>query len=276
MNIKSFKNLLRNLVTLRLLSPIISEHLFLIFGCQRSGTTLLLAILNSHPQITGVDESEFPSSYPFPSAQRLFLNKLLNHYSCFKMLQHSHKVKFLRRYYPKSKILWPIRNPYSTILSMKKLVNSQGNWIERCVLNKIKRLIPFYKELESIDFSYLSNTELAAIYWVYINRFPSILINNEFDVFIFKYENLLKNPRQQLQQIMQFLELPWSEQLLKFHEVNESKILAGGTRTDRPINSTRSNDFKELSREEIPKINSICQPLMIDYGYARVSPEILE
>lgn len=36
-----------------------SNQPILITGCQRSGTTMLNLILDSHPKITGVDEMEF-------------------------------------------------------------------------------------------------------------------------------------------------------------------------------------------------------------------------
>ena len=66
---------LRNLIYLRMLTPYFSQYAFFIFGCQRSGNTILLSVLNAHPQIVGVDETEFPTPYPFPSAPRLINNR---------------------------------------------------------------------------------------------------------------------------------------------------------------------------------------------------------
>lgn len=267
--IEQFKYHLRNLITFRYFSPIFSGNLFFIFGCQRSGTTLLLSILNAHPQITCVDETEFPSPYPFPSAQRLAVNKITNHYLCFKMLEHSHKLDFLKKFYPDAKILWPLRNPHSTISSMLNLVNSQGDWIDRCVIQEIERLKPFFgQELENWNLSELSKIELAAIYWLYKNQYPIFLKNNGFHVLEFKYEELIQNQKETLGKITNFLGIEWSDDLLNFYKKNPGKSLAGGTRTDRPINATRANNLQaELNSEEIQKINLICQPVIEKYSY---------
>lgn len=267
--IEQFKYHLRNLITLRYFSPIFSRNLFFIFGCQRSGTTLLLSILNAHPQITCVDETEFSSPYPFPSAQRLAVNKIANHYSCFKMLEHSHKLDFLKKFYPHAKILWPVRNPHSTISSMLNLVNSQGDWIDRCVIQEIERLQPFFgQELENWNLSQLSKIEFGSIYWLYKNQYPIWLKNNGFDVLEFKYEALIQNQKETLEKITNFLGIKWSNDLLKFYQKNSGKIWAGGTRTDKPIDETRASNLKgELNAEEINKINLICKQVMQKYSY---------
>ncbi len=260
---------LRNLLALRFLSAIVSDNLFLIFGCQRSGTTLLLSVLNAHPQITGIDETEFPSPYPFPSAQRLIYSKISNNYLCFKILEHSNKLDFLKRFYPKAKILWSIRNPHSTVASMLNLVNSEGDWIERCAMREIARLKPFYsQELAQYNWDKISKIELGSIYWLYKNKYPTILKNQGFDILIFKYEDLIQEQQKTLEKITDFLGLEWSNDLLNFYQKNPSKSLAGGTRTDRPIDCTKAINLKGLTKDDIKLINQVCQPLIDNYNYS--------
>lgn len=265
---ESFKYHLRNLLALRFLTAAVSENLFFIFGCQRSGTTLLLSVLNAHPQITAIDETEFPSPYPFPSAQRLIINRIGDRYLCFKILEHSDKLDFLKKFYPNAKILWPIRNPHSTIASMVSLVNSQGDWLDRCVIKEIERLQPFFwEELKQWNLSKLSKLELGAIYWLYKNKYPAILKAHGFDVLIFKYEDFLQNQTEILKKITNFLGVTWSEDLLHFYQKNPSKTLAGGTKTDRPIDAVKANNLRGLNPEDIYKINLICKSLIDQYGY---------
>lgn len=261
------KDILRNIITLRHFCHPVSHRLFLIFGCQRSGTTLLLSILSAHPQIIGVDETEFPSPYPFPGGLRLIYNQIFNYYSCFKMLEHSDKLEFLKTYYPQAKIIWTVRNPYSTILSMQNLVNSDGNWIERCGLREISRLLPFYSELKSLNLAELSDIEIGAIYWTFKNKFVQFFLDSGFAVCAFKYEDLLSNPRNQLEQLMHFLGLDWHDNLLNYAELNPGKMLAGGTRTDSPLDISRIKDIDKLTVQEISKINSIAQDVMLKYNY---------
>lgn len=265
---ETFKYHLRNILALRFLSAAVSDNLFLIFGCQRSGTTLLLSILNAHPQITAVDETEFPSPYPFPSAQKLTINRIGDRYLCFKILEHSNKLDFLKKFYPHAKILWPIRNPHSTIASMVNLINSKGNWLDRCVVSEIERLQPFFgEELKQWNLSELSKVELGAVYWLYKNQYPFIMKKHGFDVLIFKYEELIQNSREVLEKIIAFLGLDWSEDLLKFYQKNPSKTLAGGTKTDLPIDLNKTNNLRGLNLEDIHKINIICKNLIHQYGY---------
>lgn len=266
--IEEFKYHLRNLLALRFLSAAVSGNLFLIFGCQRSGTTLLLSVLNAHPKITAVDETEFPSPYPFPSAQRLMLQKASNAYLCFKILEHSHRLDFLKNYYPHAKILWPIRNPRSTIASMISLKNSEGDWIDRCAINEIERLQPFFgEEIKQWDLLKLSKVEIGAIYWLYKNKYPDILKKNSFDVLVFKYEDFIQNQEEMLKKITAFLELEWDKSLLKFYQKNSGKTLAGGTRTDQKIDVNKVNNLRGLNTEDMSKINVICKGLMNKYGY---------
>ncbi len=261
---------LRNLAALRHLCPQLSDSLLLIFGCQRSGTTLLLSILNAHPQLTCVDETEFPSPYPFPSAQRLALCKLTGQSLCFKMLEHANKLDFLSQFYPHAKILWPLRNPHSAISSMLNLTNSEGDWIDRCADREMTRLRPFFpNELGNLPLSQYSKIEKAALYWRYKNQYSSQLKNCGFDLFTFKFEDLLQSQRATLQSITHFLNIPWSEDLLNFHSKNPGRSLAGGTQTNRPINGDRAANLQSrFSAKEIATINLICGPVMKTYGYS--------
>jgi len=267
--VTSLKYTLRNVATLRYLAPQFSERLFFIFGCQRSGTTLLLSILNAHPNIVGTDETEFPNPYPFPSAQRLWLNQLSDRYSCFKMLEHSNKLDFLAQFYPKAKVLWPIRNPHSTLSSMLNLKNAEGSWIDRCADSELERLKPFFPEqLEQVSLSDLPALEKAALYWTYKNQYVEVLQANGFDVFPFRYEDLLSQQKATLLKMVDFLGVDWSDDLLSFYQKNPGKSLAGGTRTDRPINAERASKLQsDLSTEDIATINRICEPVMQAYDY---------
>ena len=265
----SMKDTLRNLITLRYFAPSLSERLFFIFGCQRSGTTLLLSILSAHPNIVGTDETEFASPYPFPSAQRLALHRLSGKYACFKMLEHSNKLNFLTTFYPNAKILWPIRNPYSTLSSMLRLTNAEGSWINRCADLELHRLRPFFPEVfANFKISDLSAIEKASLYWTCKNQYPALLQEQGFPVLIFKYEHLLEDQKDILVKIVEFLNLEWSDDLLNFHHKNPGKSLAGGTRTDRPINRDRANQLQShFSQADVERIQQICEPVMKAYGY---------
>ena len=88
----------------------------LITGCQRSGTTLLYLILDSHPQVRGMDEWEFKAV--------LFDRYLTQpeYHPCFavKLPKIAHLVPALAGI-PGTKVLWCIRDPRDVVTSMLKL-----------------------------------------------------------------------------------------------------------------------------------------------------------
>lgn len=88
----------------------------LITGCQRSGTTLLHLSLDSHPDITGVDEIGF-GKVPLSD----YLNRPEFHpYVSFKLPVVSFRAEFIRTI-PGIKVLWCIRDPRDVVLSMMNL-----------------------------------------------------------------------------------------------------------------------------------------------------------
>jgi hypothetical protein len=88
----------------------------LITGCQRSGTTLLYLILDSHPQIRGMDEWEFKTAL-----FDIYLTQPEYH-PCFavKLPKIAHFAPALAAI-PGAKVLWCVRDPRDVVTSMLKL-----------------------------------------------------------------------------------------------------------------------------------------------------------
>ena len=95
------KNVLRDAVNFRVFSPALSDNLTLILGCQRSGTTLALLMLQAHPQVKGIDETEFPSPFPFPSSIALYYHQLKKQSICLKLPEHIFNLDYIARHFPK-------------------------------------------------------------------------------------------------------------------------------------------------------------------------------
>jgi hypothetical protein len=88
----------------------------LITGCQRSGTTLLHLVLDSHPDITGIDELDFG---------KVPLSEYLNsprYHPCvsFKLPVASYEAAFIKTI-PGIKVVWCIRDPRDVVVSMLEL-----------------------------------------------------------------------------------------------------------------------------------------------------------
>jgi protein-tyrosine sulfotransferase len=258
----------RNLLNARLISPPLSDSLVLILGCQRSGTTLTLLLLNAHPQITGIDETEFPSPYPFPNSGVLLANRIKHDLTCLKLPVHVSKLDYITRYFPKSKIIWPVRNPFSTISSMRSLTNIEGNWIERCAKDDIKDMVCLFPEIKDLDLDSLDEISLGAYVWKYKNLAIDKFKQNNLNVFDFKYEDLLENPRDIMSKMLDFVGLKWSDRVLNHEQFyNPNASYAGNTRGDKPLDKTRVNARLKFSEQEVNKVNSIGQELIDLYKY---------
>ena len=261
------KDILRDAVNLRVFSPALSKNLILILGCQRSGTTLALLMLQAHPKIKGIDETEFPSPFPFPSSLSLYYHQLQQKSLCLKLPEHIFNLNYIARHFPQAKILWIVRNPFSTISSMSSLKNSEGSWIERCGATELRRLIPFYPEIEQINIDNLDEISLAAMVWKYKNKALTIYREKGLNVFDFRYEDLLDNPQKMMSDILQFLELEWNDRVLEYHKFHQpDKTYPGNTKGDRKLDSSRVSADK-LTETQRNTINSIAEDIIAYYQY---------
>ena len=253
---------------MRVFSPALSPNLILILGCQRSGTTLALLMLQAHPQIKGIDETEFPSPYPFPSSLALYYYQLQKKSLCLKLPEHIFNVEYIARHFPQAKILWIVRNPYSVISSMSLLKNTQGSWIKRCGATELKRLIPFFPEINQLDLDSLDEISLATMVWKYKNQALNIYKAKGLQVFDFKYEDLVADPQTMMSDILKFLGLDWSDRVLEHHKFHQpNKTYPGNTKGDKALDTSRKSSQPKLTESEQNTVISLAEELINYYGY---------
>lgn len=195
------KDLLRDAVNLRVFSPALSDNLILILGSQRSGTTLSLLMLQAHPQVKGVDETELPYTFPFPSSLELFWQKQQGKRICLKLPDHVANLDYISHHFSHAKIVWTVRNPYSVVSSMRLLTNSQGSWIQRCAVAELIKLNQLFPEIQAIKLDDLDEISLGSYVWYYKNLAIDIFKKRGLAVFDFKYEDLLETPQEMMTKI---------------------------------------------------------------------------
>jgi hypothetical protein len=260
------RKVIRDLVELRFFAPLLSKRTVLILGCQRSGTTLTFLLLNSHPQITIFDETE--SRFDYPLSATIYRNWIDGYYTGCKLPTKVTDIEYIAKYFPHARIIFPIRNPYSVISSMRSLSNSQGSWIDRCAKNELINLISLYPEVAELNLDELDEVSLGAYIWKYKNLAVEKYRAKGLNIFPFKYEDLLENPQKVGTEILNFIGVDWNDNLLeheKFYQAN--KAYAGKTRGDVPLNTSRKDPKLKLSESEINTIASICQEPMNIYHY---------
>jgi len=257
--------------------------LFFILGCQRSGTTLLRLVLDSHPQVLCFDELE--SYAVLKSYSQLGRSALpgVPQRVGFKIPRWTEQFmdpefrdegqpETCRNFYRREKILFLVRDVRDVVVSMKKLkVGSAGTWLEfwppRILLCKLVRN-PYFQQRYRRELAILSETEdsmtaIAALYWTYKTRAIFDYLETGFPVLPLFYDDLVREPRRTLGAVCAHLEIDWDERMLAHHELEHRELLpdgstVGGTDPKARISTRAVNQWEgTLTAQELAIIEDI-------------------
>lgn len=269
------------------------QDFFFILGCQRSGTTLIRLILDSHSQIHCFDEYK---SYSL-LANKLSLDEELKKYKNKKLIgfktpayteQMDYSVlidprKFLqvKNTFYDSKMIFVYRDVRDVISSMNEYVKGNGgSWLETQALriinfwieNKFDFIKKYNAELAKLEESKNNNIVAGAIFWKIKNDFM-FSYETKRPLLKIKYEELCSSPRREITKICSFLNVPLEDTLLhhekvKHDEVNEDGITVGEVNSKLPIfNDSIGRYENDLLPEEVNKILEITYDLMKKLEY---------
>ena len=241
-----------------------------ILGCQRSGTTLLRLILDSHRRIYCYGEingyAYFTENFrakhkkKFEGFQLPIWTELFVEYDCIK------KYKNLN-----DKILFIYRDPKEVICSMKSLKIKEKNYIQYEVCSHINTWMnddsrsfkkTFEKEITSDEIV------KAICYWKYKNMSYFKMKELKYDVHLINYKNLVTNPKTEISNILNFLKIEWDESTLCHHktkhdEINPNNIALGNTKANRKIDKDSLNKWEKILTDyEIKLIEEKTQELL--------------
>ena len=78
---------------------------------------------------------------------------------------------------------------------------------------------------------------------------------------------LITHPRQIIAEILDYLNLPWHDNVLRHHELHQGSSI-GKTINNKAIDSSNINKWKEgLETTSLQIINRVCGELAEQYGY---------
>ncbi len=259
----------------------------IITGCHRSGTTLFGLMLDSHPLVTLIDEDDFDNSkladymegpgYRPDVAFKLPAEAL--NFRAFKAL-------------PGLKVIWCVRDPRDVVLSLHNL-----RWVHAadrqyvpmsahdlgCMLEIGRYLaaidpqcahpgVAEYRRISAIPQQFRTRRDailMGALYWELKNMLPPLYAAEGVPVHMVVYEKLITRPRETMEQVLDFLELPWHGDVLRHHELHAGRY-AGNTMGDRPIDPTNAGKWKAgLSPEEAGIVQSYCAQGMAKFAYVQ-------
>ncbi len=248
-----------------------------IIGMPRSGTTLLQQIIAQHPSVAGAGEltdlgrlineqfgdackirlrDTLPSINDrwIQSAAGKYLNILETRaalcksketgqsstsirYIIDKMPDNYLNVGFIRLLFPNAAIISCLRDPRDVCLSCF------------CQAFSSDRL-----QLVTSNWNYL-----ASVYRQYarlMNHWMTVLPNHVYPVV---YENLLDDPKLQVQQVLDVLNLLWDDNCLSFHRGTSQAKTASAAQVRRPLYQSSRNKWQHYEKQ-MAEFNSLIAP----------------
>ena len=247
-----------------------SRRPIFIVGMPRSGTTLLEQILSSHPQIFGAGELEYISKLTQRSADFCDLHPTIQPTYPGNMLNISEiGVQFLARTY-----LWDI-NRHSTnadfvtdkmphnflsigfislLFPNATIIHSKRNAIDNCLSIYMQQFNEYH--------SYKSNLEtLGSYYRQYLRmmeHWDQVLPGRVIKV---NYEDMVADQEAKTRQLIDHLDLPWSDECLNFHKAARSVLTASRWQVRQPIYKRSVERWRNYGVENL-------QPLITALGDA--------
>ena len=278
-----------------------------IVGIGRSGTTLLMSMLNAHPAIQATPEINFfnffsaqwESRKHFSEADKKrvmqFVLRYKNHnfsgfgfdLGHFEEMESSSFNALYKNFY--SSFTYGGERKQSRFFFDKNPINS-------LYLERIIRLFPdskFVFLLRDPRAGYLSRKQKINFRStnIYFNAYRWFLYNQEVlkyvtlypeKFFILRYEDLVSDTEHEMRRMATFFHFDYDERMLRFHEnvTKNSLQKAAGEKQERaltkysdlskPVNTSRMNAWEhELNAEEIHIIDTITSRLASAFGYEK-------
>lgn len=253
---------------------------FFIVGCGRSGTSLVRAMLNHHPQIAIPLESFFIVDY-FKAPQNISLNTLK------KLIIHEPEIKEwglklalhdIVRCNSKKELVDIINTLYMTKNKKKIWGQKTPRFIRYWKL--FKKIYPKSKFIHLIrdpratvnslinSNAHFSNCLYASQRWNMDVKYGlDLKEKHPKDVLEIRYSNLIKNPKKELVKICKFLGINYSRQMMKYDSTGSKEYSPYYRKIHRHLNKKPETKLidrwkKELSKREIELVESINQKLM--------------
>jgi hypothetical protein len=268
----------------------ISKKFFLILGCQRSGTTLMRLILNSHKEIHCFDEykaydllnnNTLLSDFLKDSKKSLigFKTPVYTEQMNEKNLVDWLQLREIQNIFSTTKIIFIYRDPRDVCVSLKNHISTHpdGDYLVPVFKFWKTQMPEIYSEFKN-DFNKIENQknnllQRAALFWKIKNHYYFNYKEKNKKILGIKYEELCMNPKNEIKKITDFLDLSWDDSML-FHnkiehdEVKSNGLTVGNNNASLPIRENSIGLYKQiLNPIEEKSIISITKDLMKLFNY---------
>jgi hypothetical protein len=289
-----------------------SPEIAFIIGMGRSGTTLLTNMLNSHSQIVSTPENEFVLFFKPHFQHKDFTDeKVIAQFVDLLQYKYSKTISFWKPTNELFQAIVDLPNNFKTYSEVCKLVYLHYPFLEKkeniqLIVDKNPVYSMYCKELKELyptckfiiitrDYrdnivsrkKYSDKTSsiytLAASWNYFYNVIEQSRNKNPKDYFHIKYEDLVNNPTQELQNLCAFLGLEYSESMLHFQDLSKKikshfkknasenvfeKITSMHSNLEKEITTQRVHSYEsDLIEKDIYLADTFCSSIGANYGY---------
>jgi len=248
---------------------------FFISGCQRSGTTMLRLILESHPCIQCFDEGIGYSILVRESKGEAseFVAKEKASLVGFKIPRFAEQLTWsefsdpdygvFSSFYKDQKVIHIFRGVLDVVASMIRLKTPGGaSWLDKYGRNILQAQIAnhnisdiYRRKYMALERQGLPDHMVGALYWEIKNQGFFDLLEQNKPVYAIGYETLVSSPKKELHKLGKFLEVSWNDSMLNHHEhphgeLDENGVAIGFTDSRRPIDTQSIDGYRNFLTED--------------------------
>lgn len=223
-----------------------------IIGMPRSGTSLVEQILAAHPEVTGGGELTYLSSmidnlslsinskklwpHCILDIKKKDINTMAQHYLdsiskladgtiyvTDKMPHNFYAVGLIRLLFPKAKIIHCTRNPLDTCISIYFQKFQEGHHYS----DNLFHLGTHYHQYQQL-----------------MNHWKTL----SFDMHEIKYEELVSNPKEVISGLLDYCNLDWNENCMKFNEIERYVLTASFDQVRQPLHTNSVNRWQHYDQ----------------------------
>lgn len=246
------------------MNDIAKKPLVFITGTPRSGTSLITKVIDAHPDIAVLMESIFANrrrhwqrseAWNSPEALYREVSKIyrnipepvLGNKVCTPDVWSAEDIVMFCKLFSDFKIIFIVRDPTEVSLSRLRREDYEDQFNAEARSNL---LLNFQNRFHAYASSWRQSIEN---YWKFKDAFGK-------NVFLIYYEDLCKDLQSHVESICSFLEVPFSEQMINWHEFphhdSNGELKSDLKYQDVPV-FTKDTESQELPEELVAAMSSI-------------------
>lgn len=240
-----------------------------IVGMPRSGTTLVEAILASHPLVHGAGElgdifqmrpelaRASGAGRPYPHCLETISVKTLDHFAGMHLANLASRAKDVARVTDKMPQNFVQLGLIDLLFPGARIIHCMRNPLDTCLSIYFHPLIQHHAyatDLTNLGLYYREYLRLMA-HWRTVLRVPLLDL---------RYEDLVENPEEKTRLLLDFCELPWDERCLRHHESGRVANTFSYDQVRQPIYKKSVARWRHYEKHLGPLIEALgdaCDPL---------------